>query len=55
VQAAYYIAPATTAWGALYHEGYIYVGDTSRGLDIYELDDPELLLKLKVKPKKLLP
>ncbi|MCA1570165.1 MAG: hypothetical protein LC798_07555 [Chloroflexi bacterium] len=55
VQAAYYIAPATTAWGALYHEGYIYVGDMSRGLDVYELDDPELLLKLKVKPKKLLP
>ncbi len=55
VQAAYYIAPATTAWGALYHEGYIYVGDMSRGLDVYELDDPELLLKLKVKPKQLLP
>ena len=55
VQAAYYIAPATTAWGALYHEGYIYVGDMSRGLDVYELDDPELLLKLQVKPKKLLP
>lgn len=54
VQAAYYIAPATTAWGALYHEGYIYVGDMSRGLDVYELDDPELLLKLKVKPKQLL-
>jgi hypothetical protein len=55
VQAAYYIAPATTAWGALYHEGYIYVGDMSRGLDVYELDDPELLLKLRVKPKQLLP
>ena len=55
VQAAYYIAPGTTAWGALYHEGYIYVGDMSRGLDVYELDDPELLLKLKVQPKKLLP
>jgi hypothetical protein len=55
VQAAYYIAPATTAWGALYHEGYIYVGDMSRGLDVYELDDPELLLKLKLKPKQLLP
>ena len=55
VQAAYYIAPGTTAWGALYHQGYIYVGDMSRGLDVYELDDPELLLKLKVKPNKLLP
>jgi hypothetical protein len=55
VQAAYYIAPGTTAWGALFHQGYIYVGDMSRGLDVYELDDPELLLKLKVKPNKLLP
>lgn len=55
VQAAYYIAPATTAWGAQFHDGYIYVGDMSRGLDVYELDDPELLLKLNVKPKKLLP
>ena len=55
VQAAHYIAPGTTAWGALYHEGYIYVGDMSRGLDVYELDDPELLLKLRVNPKKLLP
>lgn len=55
VQAAYYIAPATTAWGARYHEGYVYVGDMTRGLDVYELDDPELLLKLKVKPKQLLP
>lgn len=50
-QAAYYIAPGTTAWGALYHDGYIYVGDMARGLDVFELDDPELLLKLKVKVK----
>ena len=55
VQAAYYIAPGTTAWGALYHDGYVYVGDMSRGLDVYQLDDPELLLKLKVKTNKLLP
>lgn len=56
VQAGYYIAPGTTAWGALYHDEYIYVGDASRGLDVFELDDPELLLKLKIKikPKKLL-
>jgi hypothetical protein len=52
-QAGYYIAPGTTAWGALYHEGYVYVGDMARGLDVFQLDDPELLLKLK--PKKLLP
>jgi hypothetical protein len=51
VQAAYYQAPGTTAWGALYHDGYIYVGDMSRGLDVFELDDPELLLKLKIKVK----
>ena len=50
-QAGYHIAPGTTAWGALYHDGYIYVGDMSRGLDVFELDDPELLLKLKLKPK----
>jgi hypothetical protein len=47
--AGYYIAPGTTAWGAQYHSGYIYVGDMARGLDVYELDDPELLLKLKTK------
>jgi hypothetical protein len=54
-QAGYYIAPGTTAWGAQHHEGYIYVGDMTRGLDVYEIDDPELLLKLKLKPKKILP
>jgi hypothetical protein len=47
-QVGYYIAPGTTAWGALYHDGYVYVGDMARGLDVYELDD-ELLLKLKLK------
>ena len=52
-QAGSYIAPGTTAWGALYHRGYIYVGDVARGLDVFVLDDPELLLKLK--PKRLLP
>jgi hypothetical protein len=51
VQAAYYIAPGTTAWGALYRDGYIYVGDMARGLDVFTLDDPELLLKLKPKLK----
>ncbi len=53
-QAGYYIAPGTTAWGALYHDDYIYVGDMSRGLDVYQLDDPELVLKTKVKPPKKL-
>ena len=26
----------TTAWGALYHRGMIYVGDMTRGLDVFE-------------------
>ncbi len=30
-----YVADGTTAWGALYHKGYIYVGDMSRGLDVF--------------------
>jgi hypothetical protein len=51
-RAAYYIAPGTTAWGALVLGRYIYVGDMSRGLDVYTLDDPELLLKLKLKLPK---
>jgi hypothetical protein len=29
-----YLAEGTTAWGAQEHEGYIYVGDMSRGLDV---------------------
>jgi hypothetical protein len=52
-QAAYYIAPGTTAWGALYQEGNIFVGDMARGLDVFELDDPEALLKLKLKKRPL--
>lgn len=52
-QVGYYIAPATAAWGAFDHGEYVYVGDTSRGLDVFELDDPELLLKLKLKIKPL--
>ncbi len=53
-QAAYYIAPGTTAWGAQYHDGYIYVGDMARGLDVYEFEDPERFLpKLKLKLKLL--
>lgn len=51
VQAAYSIQPGTTAWGALVHGEQVYVGDMARGLDVFELDDPELLLKLKLKPK----
>jgi hypothetical protein len=32
---------------------YVYVGDLARGLDVYKLDDPELLLKLKLKVRPL--
>lgn len=34
-QAGYYIAPGTTAWGALAYRGHVYVGDVSRGLDTF--------------------
>ena len=33
-RAGQYIAEGTTAWGADYHQGYVYVGDMSRGLDV---------------------
>jgi LVIVD repeat len=32
--AGQYIAEGSTAWGAQEHQGYIYVGDMSRGLDV---------------------
>lgn len=53
VQAGYSIQPGTTAWGATVHGETIYVGDMARGLDVFTLDDPELLLKLKLRPKPL--
>jgi hypothetical protein len=53
-QAAYSIQPGTSAWGATVHgDGIVYVGDMARGLDVFTLDDPELLLKLKPKLKPL--
>lgn len=52
---AYYVAPGTTAWGALVQDPYVYVGDMARGLDVFTLDDPEALLKLKLKIKPLKP
>jgi hypothetical protein len=36
----HYIAPGTTAWGAQYHEGYVYVGDMTRGLDVFKWVGP---------------
>lgn len=34
-QVGYFIAEGSTAWGALYHKGVIYVGDFTRGLDVF--------------------
>jgi hypothetical protein len=34
-QAGYFIAPGTTAWGALWNGDHVYVGDMSRGLDTF--------------------
>ena len=39
-QVGHFIAEGTTAWGALYHRGVIYVGDMSRGLDVYRFEPP---------------
>ena len=50
---AEYIAPGTTAWVAQWYDGHIYVGDMARGLDVFTLDDPEALLKLRLKVKPL--
>jgi hypothetical protein len=47
-QIGQYIAPGTTAWGALYHRGYIYVGDMARGLDVFEFEDPDELLPIEL-------
>lgn len=33
------ILPGTTAWGAWYRKGYVYVGDMSRGLDTFRWED----------------
>jgi hypothetical protein len=37
----YHIAPGTTAWGALVHEGFVYVGDMARGLDVFRYTGPQ--------------
>jgi hypothetical protein len=40
----YFIAEGTTAWGAYYNDGLIYVGDMTRGLDVFRFapeDDPD--------------
>lgn len=33
------ILPGSTAWGAHYRKGYVYVGDMSRGLDTFKWED----------------
>jgi hypothetical protein len=37
-QVGEYIAEGTTAWGALFHKGLVYVGDMTRGLDVYRFE-----------------
>jgi hypothetical protein len=39
-QVGHFIAEAATAWGALYHDGHVYVGDMSRGLDVFRYTGP---------------
>ncbi len=39
-QVGHFIAEGATSWGALYHQGYIYVGDMSRGLDVFRYTGP---------------
>ncbi|MBW3665376.1 MAG: hypothetical protein KY469_19960 [Actinobacteria bacterium] len=40
-RAGQYIAPGANSWGALWHRGYIYVGDLGpRGLDVFEFYAP---------------
>jgi hypothetical protein len=39
-QVDFAIEPGTTAWGALYRRGYVYVGDVARGLDTFSYPLP---------------
>jgi hypothetical protein len=39
-QVGHFIAEGATSWGALYHAGYVYVGDMSRGLDVFRYTGP---------------
>jgi hypothetical protein len=34
-QVGHFIAEGATSWGALHHRGYVYVGDMTRGLDVF--------------------
>jgi hypothetical protein len=37
----YYIAEGATTWGAYYHDGFVYLGDMSRGLDVVRYVGPK--------------
>jgi hypothetical protein len=39
-QVGHFIAEGATSWGALYHQGYVYVGDMTRGLDVFRYTGP---------------
>jgi hypothetical protein len=39
-QLGHFIAEGATSWGALHHEGYVYVGDMTRGLDVFRYTGP---------------
>ena len=39
-QVGHFIAEGATAWGALAYGGYVYVGDMSRGLDVFRWTGP---------------
>jgi hypothetical protein len=39
-QVGHFIAEGATSWGALYHQGYVYIGDMSRGLDVFRYTGP---------------
>jgi hypothetical protein len=39
-QVGHFIAEGATSWGALYHRGYVYIGDMSRGLDVFRWIGP---------------
>ncbi|HEX9824458.1 MAG TPA: hypothetical protein VGB51_08730 [Actinomycetota bacterium] len=35
---AHYLPSGTNTWDAKWHDGYVYVGDSGRGLDVYEIE-----------------
>jgi hypothetical protein len=39
-QVGHFIAEGATSWGALHHRGYVYVGDMTRGLDVFRFTGP---------------